>query len=121
MVSLTFCRQDRTSFVTLLYTWLQFTLSIYRMQVILAGRSFFYPLGIGASLDALRMSPITRMVLASEAASVGIETDQTTGWVPYPIPNQVSLYTRMHLSEDGVRGLIAHLQSWLDTGSFKGE
>ena len=54
-------------------------------------------------------------VLASEAAKFGIETAETTGWVPYPIPEGVQLTTRMHLDRKRVKALIAHLQAWLDS------
>ena len=57
-------------------------------------------------------------ILASNAKAHGVETDQTTGWVKYPIPEDVLLNTRMHLSRDQVQGLIHHLQGWLDNGTF---
>lgn len=57
-------------------------------------------------------------VMARDAASVGVKTDATTGWVPYPIPEQVLLTTRMHLDREQVEALIGHLQRWLDTNSF---
>lgn len=41
------------------------------------------------------------------------------GWVKYPIPKEVSLCTQMHVNRDQVRGLIARLQQWLDTGTFE--
>ena len=55
-------------------------------------------------------------VLASRAASVGVETKETTGWVPYPIPVEILLYTRMHLSQEQVRELIPVLQHFVDHG-----
>jgi hypothetical protein len=59
-------------------------------------------------------------VLATKAASVGVETTDTTGWVPYPIPKDVMLTTRMHLNREQVKALIGHLYAWLDseTGQF---
>lgn len=57
-------------------------------------------------------------VLASKAQSLGIHTAERTGWVPYPIPDDVSLTTRMHLDREQVAALIHHLQSWLDNDSF---
>lgn len=60
-------------------------------------------------------------VLASEAHLFGIETKETTGWVPYPIPEEVLLTTRMHLNHEQVAALITHLQSWLNTGTFKAQ
>jgi hypothetical protein len=41
------------------------------------------------------------------------------GWVPFNIPEDVSLTTRAHLTRPMVEELIAHLQAWLQTGSFK--
>lgn len=59
-------------------------------------------------------------VLASQARSLGVDTAERTGWVPYPIPPEVSLTTRMHLDREQVAALIKHLQSWLDNDSFAG-
>lgn len=58
-------------------------------------------------------------VLASQARLVGIETDQAAGWIPYPIPSEVSLSTRAHLRRPQVEALINHLKAWLKTGSFE--
>lgn len=58
-------------------------------------------------------------VMASKAASVGVKTDETCGWVPYPIPDEVLLNTRMHLNRRQVKALVRHLQSWLERGTFK--
>ena len=37
-------------------------------------------------------------VMASKAAANGVNTVKTTGWVEYPLPEDVSLSTRMHLN-----------------------
>ena len=58
-------------------------------------------------------------VLASDAASVGVITSETTGWVPYPVPEAVLLNTRAHLGRTQVKALIDHLQAWLKNGSFE--
>lgn len=58
-------------------------------------------------------------IMASDAARLGIKTDAPCGWIPYPIPDEVLLSTRMHLNREQVAGLIAHLQSWLDRDTFK--
>lgn len=58
-------------------------------------------------------------VLASEAYKLGIETDTQVGWVPYPIPAEVSLTTRAHLSREQVAALILHLKSWLDNDTLE--
>jgi hypothetical protein len=57
-------------------------------------------------------------VMASEAASVGVQTDQTTGWVTYPIPDNVQLTTRMHLTIPMVRKLLPVLQKFVETGTI---
>lgn len=54
--------------------------------------------------------------MASQARALGVATTETTGWVPYPIPAEVVLSTRMHLDREQVRQLIAVLQGWLDSG-----
>lgn len=57
-------------------------------------------------------------VLHGDAASVGVKTDKTCGWVPYPLPACVDVTTRALLDRNQVAALIEHLQCWLDTGSF---
>lgn len=55
-------------------------------------------------------------VLATKAASVGVTTSETTGWVPYPIPDEVLISTRMHLTRDEVKALLPLLQHFAETG-----
>lgn len=57
--------------------------------------------------------------MASDAPLLMVETEETTGWVPYPIPPQVHMVTRAHLSRENVAALILHLQAWLETGSLE--
>ncbi len=57
-------------------------------------------------------------VLAFEAASVGIKTTETTGWIPYPIPSNVLLSTRMHLGRNQVKKLLPHLEKFVKTGEI---
>jgi hypothetical protein len=56
-------------------------------------------------------------VMAIDAAELGIKTNETTGWVPYPIPDNVSLHTRMHLTRDQVEQLLPILKRFVDTGN----
>jgi len=49
-------------------------------------------------------------ILASQTKEGG------NGWVPYPIPSDVELCTRMHLTKDQVRELLPILQRFVDTG-----
>ena len=58
-------------------------------------------------------------VMAREAHLVLVKTEDKVGWVPYPIPDNVSLRTRAHLSREQVEALIGHLERWLETGSIK--
>lgn len=55
-------------------------------------------------------------IMASDAKSFGIKTEQTTGWIPYPIPDEVLLRTRMHLNRERALELIKALQVFVDTG-----
>lgn len=57
-------------------------------------------------------------VMASDAARLGIKTEETTGWVPYPIPEEVLLSTRMHLSREQVADLLPILTRFVDTGEI---
>lgn len=57
-------------------------------------------------------------ILASKAAELGIKTDETTGWVPYPVPKDVLLTTRMHLTQEMARDLLPALQRFVDTGEL---
>lgn len=57
-------------------------------------------------------------VMASEAATVGVQTEETTGWVKYPIPDKVTLSTRMHLTQEQVAELIPILQKFVETGEI---
>ena len=55
-------------------------------------------------------------VLASQAASLGVQTEKRNGWVPYPIPPEVLLNTRMHLTREQVKELIPLLKHFVKKG-----
>jgi hypothetical protein len=59
-------------------------------------------------------------IMVSDAKRLGvvIPDGKTTGWIPFPIPGDVQISTRMHLNREQVQGLIDRLQNWLDKGSF---
>jgi site-specific DNA-methyltransferase (adenine-specific) len=59
-------------------------------------------------------------IMKSKAKALGMELPpgEVSGWMPYPIPDDVLLTTRMHLNETQVRGLIARLTLWLETGNL---
>lgn len=62
-------------------------------------------------------------ILKTKAAELGMKLPpgEVSGWMPYSVPDDVLFTTRMHLSEKQVRGLIARLQTWLETGCLKGD
>jgi hypothetical protein len=56
------------------------------------------------------------MVMAFDAARVGVHTNETTGWVPYPVPKEVLMHTRMHLSQRQVKELLPLLTHFAKHG-----
>jgi hypothetical protein len=52
------------------------------------------------------------MILASEIIEGGV------GWAKYPIPDSVSIPTRMHLTRAQVKELLPILQKFVDTGEL---
>lgn len=59
-------------------------------------------------------------IMKSKAKALGMELPpgEVSGWMPYPIPDDVLLTTRMHLNEKQVRGLVSVLTRWLETGTL---
>jgi hypothetical protein len=57
-------------------------------------------------------------VMASQAGQVGVKTNETCGWVPYPIPKGVSISTRMHLTRAQVKELLPVLRHFVKTGEL---
>lgn len=55
-------------------------------------------------------------ILATQAASHGVKTVESVGWVKYPIPDDVLLATRMHLTRRQVEALMPILQHFVETG-----
>ena len=58
------------------------------------------------------------LIMASNALRNGVISDKTTGWVEYPIPKDVFINTRMHLSREDVKKLLPLLQKFVDTGEI---
>jgi len=73
----------------------------------------------GSSFLWLGLEDAKPQILASQAADLGVETNETCGWIPYPVPAQVMFNTRMHLHRDHVVDLVEVLQRWLATGSLE--
>lgn len=57
-------------------------------------------------------------VMASQAHLFGVKTTETTGWVEYPLPAEVRIHTRMHLSVRDVKKLLPILQKFVETGDL---
>lgn len=57
-------------------------------------------------------------IMAVDAPKYGIATEETTGWVPCPIPDAVLMSTRMHLTREQVAELLPHLQRFVETGEL---
>jgi hypothetical protein len=60
-------------------------------------------------------------ILKTKAETMGLPLPpgEVSGWMPYPVPDDVLMTTRMHLNEHQVRALVARLNRWLDSGSLK--
>lgn len=72
----------------------------------------------GSSALWLGVAKVKAQVMARDAMEVGVLTKETTGWVDYPLPEQVLVSGSMHLNREQVAGLVARLQEWLDKGEF---
>lgn len=58
------------------------------------------------------------LVMASHAGANGVHTEETCGWVPYPVPDCVMLNTRMHLTRNQVADLLPILKHFAETGEL---
>ena len=75
----------------------------------------------GSSFVWLGVNDGEPKILKSEAEAAGLELpegEEISGWMPYPIPDNVLITTRMHLNREQVHGLVARLNQWLSTGRF---
>jgi hypothetical protein len=61
-------------------------------------------------------------IMASDARKLGLThlltRGETTGWVSFPIPDQVIMQDRMHLTQRQVQALLPILQHFADTGEL---
>lgn len=57
-------------------------------------------------------------IMASQAKKFGLIPTKNTGWVPFPIHEDVLLSTRMHLNIDQVKALLPLLQRFVETGEI---
>lgn len=58
-------------------------------------------------------------IMASHAYNLGIKTDVAYGWIDYPIPKEVNISTRMHLTRNQVEELLPVLQKFVETGEIE--
>lgn len=58
------------------------------------------------------------IIMASDALKLGVDTNETTGWVKFPIPKEVSINTRMHLNQEQAADLIELLKVFVETGGL---
>ncbi len=68
-------------------------------------------------------SGTTPLIMSRDAAAMGrhdlIDPQQgMTGWVDFPVPEQVLISTRMHLTRKQVSELLPVLQHFVDTGDL---
>jgi len=73
----------------------------------------------GSSFLWLGPTKVVPKIMANHAKKLGIQTDETTGWIEFSVPKEVFIDSSMHLNRDQVKQLIGHLQEWLNNGEFK--
>ena len=75
----------------------------------------------GSSFVWLGVDDGKPQVMKSKAKSLGLPLPpgEVSGWMPYPLPEEVQISTRMHLNREQVEGLVERLQRWLETGTFE--
>ena len=66
----------------------------------------------------LGLESASPMLLHGDATKLGIEHNENSGWVEYPIPDEVSLNTRMHLTQEQARELGKMLLHFADSGEL---
>ena len=61
-------------------------------------------------------------IMSSDAIRMGLKqrtfTEADNGWTPFEIPKEVSLNTRMHLTQKQVKALLPVLQKFVETGEI---
>ncbi|AQH05550.1 hypothetical protein A9R05_41725 (plasmid) [Burkholderia sp. KK1] len=72
----------------------------------------------GSSFLWIGVDQIKPLIMAKNALADGVVTKETTGWVPYPVPDAVLMNGDIHLNREQVRGLIDRLEHWLEHGGF---
>lgn len=57
-------------------------------------------------------------IMAAHAAAAGVQTAEQTGWVDYPLPENVFISARMHLTQEQVVELLPYLVEFVESGSI---
>ena len=57
-------------------------------------------------------------IMAVDAKKLGIPTNETRGWIPFNIPEEVLVTTQMHISQKQAKDLIKVLQNFVDKGTI---
>lgn len=57
-------------------------------------------------------------IMNSKAKEHGLEPQDSNGWMPYPVPEDVLLNTRMHLNREQVAELLPYLKRFVETGNI---
>lgn len=57
-------------------------------------------------------------IMASQSGRFGVSTEETCGWIPYPVPDDVSFDTRMHLTRKQAKHLGEMLIRFAETGEL---
>lgn len=57
-------------------------------------------------------------VKARDAAKVGVKTNETVGWVPFPIPDEVNIIRQMHINKKQAKKIVKMLNRFIETGDI---
>jgi len=55
-------------------------------------------------------------IMAKDARRLGVDTEETVGWIDYPVPEEVLITTQMHIDQDQAKELIKVLEKFVETG-----
>ena len=58
------------------------------------------------------------VIMESDAKELGIEGESVSGFMPYPIPEQVHISSQMHLNKEQATELIIKLIKWVQSGEL---
>ena len=61
----------------------------------------------------LGVTKATPMIMARDVLG-----DSATGWIEYPLPENVHIPARMHLNQEQVKALLPHLIKFAETGEL---